>query len=268
MPAPTLLPMWQLRIASLVNTASSQHKELLQAFTSCEKTGTGMAGEQPPAQFICPISLDVMRDPVLASDEQTCRVHPHACCCHLICLACFQRAFIDTVSSHLVICCADDRQSLLRLQQSSGISPLTREPLQAQFKRNHALRQLVEDWLEVCFFLLALQSYLPCQGAKRIAIIAALPSISVHYIRLHPCILENLQGLAVAVIMRLVHIQMAAVLILPQLLYCTWGLSMCGCSNTLEHIHSTTNSTWMLTLCKAQVGDCNHNMSYEAWADC
>ena len=48
--------------------------------------------------------------------------------------------------SDVLLSCADERVALAQWLQHHTTSPVTRQPLQSDFRRNHALRQLIESW--------------------------------------------------------------------------------------------------------------------------
>ena len=45
---------------------------------------------------------------------------------------------------------ADERASLLHWLEHDKTSPVTREPLHKDLRRNYALKHTIEDWLKVC----------------------------------------------------------------------------------------------------------------------
>ena len=48
-----------------------------------------------------------------------------------------------------VMSLADEREFLLRWLQHNTASPVTREPLHKDLRRNYALKHTIEDWLTV-----------------------------------------------------------------------------------------------------------------------
>ena len=77
-----------------------------------------MEEEEPPADFICPITTEVMSDPVMAADG-------HA-------------------DGH-----ADERSAIERWLATKSTSPMTGEAL--DFTRlfpNHILRRMIREWRE------------------------------------------------------------------------------------------------------------------------
>ena len=69
-------------------TCSLQLGALLQVTACLDKLVFDKAGcaphPEPPPQFMCPITLQLMKDPVVASDSQTCMPHTiHFAHCHV-----------------------------------------------------------------------------------------------------------------------------------------------------------------------------------------
>ena len=75
------------------------------------RESVGLGNVQPPAEFMCPLTFDVMVDPVVASDGHS-----------------YERAAIGEV-----------------LSSASKLSPLTREPLTDALVPNRALRSRIEE---------------------------------------------------------------------------------------------------------------------------
>lgn len=72
-----------------------------------------LQNQQPPEEYICPITQELMRDPVIGTDGHTY-----------------------------------ERQAITQALQLNPQSPMTREPMTAQqLKQNYALRSAIERWL-------------------------------------------------------------------------------------------------------------------------
>jgi len=88
----------------------------------------GLGSLELPDEFVCPITMDKMRDPVVASDGHS-----------------YERSAILSV-----------------LRDGNGLSPLTREPLQTTFFPNRALKRRMqeheEDILRVAATVFAIAS--------------------------------------------------------------------------------------------------------------
>ena len=106
---------------------------------------------EPPKEYLCPNTLGLMSDPVIASDDHTC-ASPQA-------LECSAAGGLDEALGRGGLCCswllcnvgrmlmhADERAALELWLDRSDTSPVTRQRLAPGFRWNLALRQLIQAW--------------------------------------------------------------------------------------------------------------------------
>lgn len=100
----------QLCDGSVVSDSSTSHTKSRQTIS---KKASGMTNsKQIPAAFICPLTLNVMEDPLMTKEG-----HSY------------------------------ERSAILKWVSENNTSPLTREPLtMSQLIRNHALKSEIESW--------------------------------------------------------------------------------------------------------------------------
>ena len=108
-----------------------------------EEEGKGkqkQANGEPPEEFLCPITQELMRDPVVASDGHTYEKYVRA--------VRQPRVRVAARADCVVRACVDCRSAIEEWIQKKAISPMTNGPLEGKLYPNFSLKSRISEWKE------------------------------------------------------------------------------------------------------------------------